>query len=219
MLPGGPSSVVDRAFGHLATARRWPDHRQCSLGRWRPRLPVDARANPCRDCGSAKRSRSSGPTSASNTLKMMRHCQLRWVISHYFRTTVATLMDEAGLSAHSAADQLGHAKPSLTADIYMGRKKRGRPRCSKISSCAESVRLADYRLLKPQRLAPTRTSRPAVPAKPRRLPGGTAARAGPPDSRLGRRPCTASGPRLNEDAQHLREIRKATSVCHRPGVS
>jgi hypothetical protein len=25
---------------------------------------------------------------------------------------------------HSAADQLGHAKPSLTADIEMGRKKR-----------------------------------------------------------------------------------------------
>jgi integrase len=47
------------------------------------------------------------------------------VTSHYFRkTTVATLMDEAGLSARSAADQLGHAEPSLTADIYMGRKKR-----------------------------------------------------------------------------------------------
>jgi hypothetical protein len=33
-------------------------------------------------------------------------------------------LDEAGLSARSTADQLGHAKPSLTADIYMGRKKR-----------------------------------------------------------------------------------------------
>ena len=32
-------------------------------------------------------------------------------------------MDEAGLSARSAADQLGHAKPSLTAGIYIGRKK------------------------------------------------------------------------------------------------
>jgi integrase len=47
------------------------------------------------------------------------------VTSHYFRKTVATLMDEAGLSARSAADQLGHAKPSLTADIYVGRKKSG----------------------------------------------------------------------------------------------
>ena len=34
------------------------------------------------------------------------------------------MMDEAGLSARSAADQLGDAKHSLTADIYMGRKKR-----------------------------------------------------------------------------------------------
>jgi hypothetical protein len=33
-------------------------------------------------------------------------------------------MDEADLSARSAGDQLGHTKPSLTADIYMGRKKR-----------------------------------------------------------------------------------------------
>jgi integrase len=38
------------------------------------------------------------------------------VTSHYFHKTVATLMDEAGLSARSAADQLGHAKFSLTAD-------------------------------------------------------------------------------------------------------
>jgi hypothetical protein len=45
------------------------------------------------------------------------------VTSHYFRKTVATLMDEAGLAVRSATDQRGPAKPSLTADIYMGRKK------------------------------------------------------------------------------------------------
>jgi integrase len=50
--------------------------------------------------------------------------RIEGVTSHYFRKTLATLMDEAGLSARSAADQLGRAKPSLTADIYMGRKKR-----------------------------------------------------------------------------------------------
>jgi hypothetical protein len=50
--------------------------------------------------------------------------------------TVATLMDEAGLSARSAADQLGHAKPSLTADIYTATRsvRPGLPRCSKITS-------------------------------------------------------------------------------------
>jgi integrase len=46
------------------------------------------------------------------------------VTSDAFRKTVATLMDEAGLSARSAADQLGHAKPSVTQDVYYGRKRR-----------------------------------------------------------------------------------------------
>ncbi|NMH80074.1 hypothetical protein [Pseudonocardia xinjiangensis] len=31
-------------------------------------------------------------------------------------------MDEAGLSARAAADQLGHAKVSMTQDSYFGRK-------------------------------------------------------------------------------------------------
>ena len=46
-----------------------------------------------------------------------------WVSSHVFRKTVATLMDEAGLSARAAADQLGHAKVSMTQDMYFGRRR------------------------------------------------------------------------------------------------
>ena len=34
----------------------------------------------------------------------------------------ATMLDEAGLSARVIADQLGHARPSMTQDVYMGRK-------------------------------------------------------------------------------------------------
>jgi hypothetical protein len=45
-----------------------------------------------------------------------------WATSHNFRKTTATLLDEAGLSARVIADQLGHARPSLTQDVYMGRK-------------------------------------------------------------------------------------------------
>jgi integrase len=45
-----------------------------------------------------------------------------WVTSHVYRKTVATLMDQAGLSARQAADQLGHAKVSMTQDNYFGRK-------------------------------------------------------------------------------------------------
>lgn len=45
-----------------------------------------------------------------------------WVTSHTFRKTVATRLDEAGLSARQIADHLGHAQPSMTLDVYMGRK-------------------------------------------------------------------------------------------------
>lgn len=45
-----------------------------------------------------------------------------WVSSHTFRKTVATRLDEAGLSARQIADQLGHERPSMTTDVYMGRQ-------------------------------------------------------------------------------------------------
>jgi integrase len=45
-----------------------------------------------------------------------------WLHSHVFRKTVATRLDDAGLSPRMIADQLGHAKPSMTQDVYMGRK-------------------------------------------------------------------------------------------------
>ncbi len=37
------------------------------------------------------------------------------------RKTVATRLDEAGLSARQIADHLGHSRPSLTQDVYLGR--------------------------------------------------------------------------------------------------
>lgn len=45
-----------------------------------------------------------------------------WVSSHTFRKTVATRLDEAGLSARQIADHLGHKHPSMTQDVYMGRR-------------------------------------------------------------------------------------------------
>jgi integrase len=44
-----------------------------------------------------------------------------WVTSHTFRKTVATRLDEAGFTPRQVADQLGHANPSLTLDVYFGR--------------------------------------------------------------------------------------------------
>jgi integrase len=43
------------------------------------------------------------------------------VTSHTFRKTVATVLDDSGLSAREIADQLGHSRPSMTQDVYMGR--------------------------------------------------------------------------------------------------
>jgi integrase len=45
------------------------------------------------------------------------------VTTHSFRKTMATLIDDNGLSARVGADQLGHAKVSMTQDRYMARGK------------------------------------------------------------------------------------------------
>jgi integrase len=44
------------------------------------------------------------------------------ISSHVIRKTTATMLDHAGLSARAIADQLGHANPSLTQDVYLGRQ-------------------------------------------------------------------------------------------------
>ena len=44
-------------------------------------------------------------------------------VTHSFRKTVATLIDDAGMSARVGADQLGHTKVSMTRDNYMARNR------------------------------------------------------------------------------------------------
>lgn len=62
----------------------------------------------------------------SNTSRDFRDARERagfdWVTTHNFRKTVATIMDEAGMTAREIADQLGHAKISMTQDNYLGRR-------------------------------------------------------------------------------------------------
>jgi integrase len=45
------------------------------------------------------------------------------VTTHSFRKTLATLIDEGGLSARVGADHLGHSRVSMTQDVYMTRGK------------------------------------------------------------------------------------------------
>jgi integrase len=51
-----------------------------------------------------------------------RSAGFAWVTAHSFRRSVATWMDQNGQSARAAADQLGHARPSITQGTYYGRK-------------------------------------------------------------------------------------------------
>ncbi|UPK76338.1 tyrosine-type recombinase/integrase [Nocardioidaceae bacterium SCSIO 66511] len=62
----------------------------------------------------------------SNTRRELREARgddlLSWVTSHNFRKTAATVLDDAGHSGRQVADQIGHSRPSLTQDVYLGRK-------------------------------------------------------------------------------------------------
>jgi integrase len=45
-----------------------------------------------------------------------------WMRPHNFRKSVATHLDERGLTAREIAGHLGHKNPSLTQDVYMDRR-------------------------------------------------------------------------------------------------
>jgi integrase len=63
------------------------------------------------------------PANVRRELREARGKQtLAWITSHTFRKTAATILDEAALSARLVADQLGHSRPSMTQDVYMGRR-------------------------------------------------------------------------------------------------
>jgi len=63
------------------------------------------------------------PTNVRRELREARGKEtLAWITSHTFRKTAATILDEAALSARLVADQLGHSRPSMTQDVYMGRR-------------------------------------------------------------------------------------------------
>lgn len=68
---------------------------------------------------------NGGLRDPSNTSRDFREArgseEFEWVTSHVFRKTAATIMDDAGLTARQIANVLGHARPSMTQDVYMSR--------------------------------------------------------------------------------------------------
>ena len=63
-----------------------------------------------------------------------------WVTPHTFRKTVATLLDSKGASARMIADQLGHARISMTQDVYMGRRAVSPELAAALESLADDQR-------------------------------------------------------------------------------
>ncbi|MBG6098316.1 tyrosine-type recombinase/integrase [Nocardioides luteus] len=45
-----------------------------------------------------------------------------WLTTHTYRKTVASTLDEAGISGRQVADQLGHSRVSMTQDTYLDRR-------------------------------------------------------------------------------------------------
>lgn len=64
---------------------------------------------------------------------------MAWITSHAFRKTTATILDDAGQSARQIADQLGHARPSLTQDVYMGRKAKNPAAADALETIADDL--------------------------------------------------------------------------------
>lgn len=57
--------------------------------------------------------------------KVLDDAGFSWAIPHTFRRTVATLLHEAGIPLAAIADQLGHADPTMTMSVYLGRNLEG----------------------------------------------------------------------------------------------
>jgi integrase len=64
---------------------------------------------------------------------------MAWITSHAIRKTTATILDDAGQTARQIADQLGHARPSLTQDVYMGREAKNPAAAEALETIADDL--------------------------------------------------------------------------------
>ena len=85
----------------------------------------DSRSSPPLPSDPVFQNRSGGfrePKQVSDWFREALHSAgMDFVTSHTFRKTCATILDDAGLSARQIADVLGHANPSMTLNVYLGR--------------------------------------------------------------------------------------------------
>ncbi len=67
------------------------------------------------------------------------------VSTHSFRKTVATALDEAGLSARAIAEYLGHENPSITQDVYMAKNTGGKRAAAALDGLLRALSKVDSR--------------------------------------------------------------------------
>lgn len=61
-----------------------------------------------------------------------------WFTTHVCRKTAITIMDEQQLTAREIAGHVGHARPSITMDVYMDLRSRGRSTADALDSAMRS---------------------------------------------------------------------------------
>lgn len=57
-----------------------------------------------------------------------------------FRKTAITVLYHAGLSARAIAGHSGHARPSITQDVYMDKRAEGRQAADALDDAMGSIR-------------------------------------------------------------------------------
>ena len=108
----------------VARALRWPASRIELIEAGRVKVDVETVAMLADLYGLKVKERTALVKLAEEATQPEDGDALAWITSHSFRKTTATILDDAGQSARQIADQLGHARPSMTQDVYMGRRAK-----------------------------------------------------------------------------------------------
>lgn len=122
----------------VATAFEWPRSRVELVEAGRVRVEVETAGALADLYGVKAGERSALLSQAKVAAQPEAGDALAWITSHSFRKTTATILDEAGQSARQIADQLGHARPSMTQDVYMGRRAKNPAAAAALDSALNS---------------------------------------------------------------------------------
>ncbi|MFJ9391019.1 tyrosine-type recombinase/integrase [Nocardioides sp. NPDC101246] len=63
----------------------------------------------------------TGTWCSARSVRFRGGTDFEFLSTHAYRKTVATLLDESGMTARQIADQLGHSRVSMTQDKCLGR--------------------------------------------------------------------------------------------------